>query len=83
VHAEEGQGGASSIGHEHKGYRIVVRSYRAARGLWRPEIRLAVPYGGRLTERQLVAPPDRLFQTEEQSNQYGMQHAILWIDKHG
>lgn len=71
------------MSHEHKGYRIDVRSYRAAGGLWRPEIRLAVPSDGRLMERQLVTPSDRLFQTEEQSDQYGMQHAILWIDRHG
>ena len=71
------------MGREHKGYRIEVRSYRAPGGLWRPEIRLAVPYQGRVTERQLVAPPDRRFETQEQADQYGMQHAILWIETHG
>jgi hypothetical protein len=74
---------ALAMGHEHKGYRIDVRSYRSPAGRWRPEIRLAVTYNGRLTERQLFTPPDRLFETEEQANQYGVDHAILWIDKHG
>jgi hypothetical protein len=65
---------------EYKGWRIEVHSYQSEGGKWRPNIRVWTATGGAVHDQNLVAPTQRLFDTEQESDEYGCQEALVWID---
>lgn len=64
----------------YKGYGIEVRSYRSDQNRWRPDTRLVIYTSGSVEHRQVVPGRSALFETEEQSDQAGVDAARWWID---
>jgi hypothetical protein len=68
---------------EYKGWRIEVNSYLSEGRKWRPDIRVWMRTGGTVHEQSLLVPEHRLFDTEQQSDEYGYENASVWIDQQG
>ena len=79
VLGEAKEPGSETMEREYKGWRIKVNSDLSEAGKWRPAIRVWTRTGGSVNEQELVTPTHRLFDTEQQSDEYGYENASAWI----
>jgi hypothetical protein len=66
---------------DYKGWHIEVNSHLSDGGKWRPSVRVWTRTGGTVHEQKLLAPEQRLFDTEQQSDEDGHENASAWIDQ--
>ena len=67
---------------EHDHWTIEVNSYESEQGKWRPIVTVSIEtkHAAVLT-RRLVTPAEWAFDTEQESDERGYQHAVTWIDE--